>query len=42
MLSESEQLDQLWHLPSLISLHCLLDEGFGPELPINFTAKTLM
>ena len=38
----SENLDQPVHLPSLISLRCPHEESFGPLLPTERTAKTLI
>ena len=36
----NKDLDEPGHLPSLISLHCLPEEGLGPWLPKKHTAKT--
>ena len=38
----SEDSDQPGHPSSLISLRCLHEESFGPQLPIARTAKTLI
>ena len=38
----SEDSDQPGHPPSLISLRCPHEESFGPLLPIERTAKTLI
>ena len=38
--AQSEDLDQLGHPPSLISLCCTHEETLGPQLPIERTAKT--
>ena len=38
----SEVTDQPRHQPSLISLHCPHEECWGPSLPIECTAKTLI
>ena len=38
----SKDSDQPGHLPSLISLHCLPQEGLGPELPIKCTVMTMI
>ena len=38
----SEDSDQPWHPPSLISLRCLHEETLGPQLPIERTAKILI
>ena len=38
----SEDSEQLGHPPSLISLRCPHEESWGPELPTERTAKTLI
>ena len=38
----SEDSDQNGHPPCLISLRCPREESFGPKLPIECTAKTLI